>query len=621
MMGLKTGDFPPVDPATFLDTPYQERLKILSRHWVEYGFGTPKITALIYVARLFFPFIIGGILLITLTSDMNPFRIGQWWDEPIFYQKAVLWILLLESIGYGGSWGPLSGHFKPKTAGFRYWARPKTIRLAPWPGKVPFTGGDERTVGDVVLYVAYIGLVAAALVLPGASSPSLDSAVGSDNHGLVAPGLVIAIALLVVVNGLRDKVIFIAARGEQYLPALIFFGFFPFVDIIVAAKILIVSVWLGAGVSKFSRHFAMVIPPMMSNTPWLSSKWVKRKHYRNFPEDLRPSHLGTGIAHVGGTLVECVTPFVLLFSTNVTVTALAVGLMLLFHIIITSTFPLATPLEWNVLFMYLALFLFVGFPAGDGFGLGDMNTGLLVLTVVGVTFFPVLGNVRPDLVSFLPSMRQYAGNWATGFWAMAPGAEAKLNEHIVKSAPMTHDQLSAIYGPEASEVVLHQILGWRSLHSHGRGLNSVMLKQLGDDINHYTLREAEFSCNSIVAFNFGDGHLHGPRLIEAIQKRCKYGPGEFMVVWIESEPLFNGRQNYLVMDAAVGIVERGSYAVKDAVVEQPWLPNGPIATKVEWRMEGYERTSHPKAIVPAPVGAAPDDVEPDVALPVSAVEA
>jgi hypothetical protein len=43
-MGLKTGDFPPVDPTKLFDLPYLERVKLLSRHWVDYGFGAPKIT-------------------------------------------------------------------------------------------------------------------------------------------------------------------------------------------------------------------------------------------------------------------------------------------------------------------------------------------------------------------------------------------------------------------------------------------------------------------------------------------------------------------------------------------------------------------------------------------------
>jgi hypothetical protein len=40
------------------------------------------------------------------------------------------------------------------------------------------------------------------------------------------------------------------------------------------------------------------------------------------------------------------------------VTGLAVALMVVFHIFIISTFPLAVPLEWNVLFGYLSVFLF-----------------------------------------------------------------------------------------------------------------------------------------------------------------------------------------------------------------------------------------------------------------------
>src|SRR2546427_6565413 len=119
--------------------------------------------------------------------------------------------------------------------------------------------------------------------------------------------------------------------------------------------------------------------------------------------------------------------------------------------------------------MYTTVFLFLGYPNQDGFGLGDMDPVLLVVTVAGLLFFPILGNLRPDLVSFLPSMRQYAGNWASAMWAFAPGREAKLNEHITKPAPMQKDQLTAIYGEEPAEVIMQQFLGWRSMHSQARG--------------------------------------------------------------------------------------------------------------------------------------------------------
>jgi len=382
-------------------------------------------------------------------------------------------------------------------------------------------------------------------------------------------------------------------------------AFFPFVDMIVAAKLLIVIVWFCAGFSKCNRHFPNVLGPMVSNVPWLPSKAIKRLHYANFPEDLRPSELTYRIAHGPGMFGELVPPLVLLFSHNHTVTLIAAVFMIGYHLFIISTFPLAVPLEWNVLFMYITAFLFLGYPAQHGYALGDMGTPLLVITAAGLLLFPVLGNLRPDLVSFLPSMRQYAGNWASAMWAFAPGCEQKLNDRIVKAAPMQKDQLQSKapllgYDEPVAEILLNMLLAWRSMHRQARGLNSVMMRHLGEDIDSYTLREAEFSCNAIVGFNFGDGHLHDQRLIAAIQKRCQFAPGEFTVVWVESEPVWTGRQQYLVIDAAVGVVERGSWAVKDAVKEIPWLPNGPIPVQVDWRLEGYERVSHARAVSGVP---------------------
>jgi Transmembrane protein of unknown function (DUF3556) len=595
-MGFMTGNFPPVDPATFMDKPYQERLKTLTRHWVEYGFGSPKVIMVMYLLKLVFFYVVGGVLVATLTSHLNPLDPSAWFFQPVFYEKAVLWTVLLECLGFAGSWGPLAGHFKPMSGGVHYYARRGTIRLAPWPNKVPFTKGDERTTVDVLIYLGLLAALVVSLVLPGVHTHGIDRALGS-NHGLVAPAAIVAVIVLLVTLGLRDKVLFIAARSEQYLPALIFMAFFPFVDMIVAAKLLIVVVWFCAGFSKCNRHFPNVLGPMVSNVPWLPSKKVKRMHYASFPEDLRPSKLTYRIAHGPGMFGELVPPLVLLFSHNHWVTLAAAVFMIGYHLFIISTFPLAVPLEWNVLFMYLTAFLFLGYPNQHGYGLGDMSTPLLVVTAAGLLFFPVLGNLRPDLVSFLPSMRQYAGNWASAMWAFAPGAEQKLDECIVKAAPMQKNQLQIKapllgYDERVSEILLNMLLAWRSMHSQARGLNSVMMTHLGEDIDTYTLREAEFSTNAIVGFNFGDGHLHDQSLIDAIQKRCQFAPGEFTVVWVESEPVWQGRQQYWVMDAAVGVVERGSWAVKDAVKEIPWLPNGPIPVQVDWRLAGYERVSH-----------------------------
>src|SRR3954470_8525580 len=205
-MGLTTGNSPPVDPATFMQEPYRERTKTLARHWAEYGFGAPKITAVIYIVKLLFFYVLGGLLVATLTSGLDPLHPAAWWNEPIVYQKAVIWTVLLECLHLAGSWGPLAGHFKPMTGGLRYYARVNTIRLPPWPDKVPFTAGDRRTRLDVALYAALIVSLVVALALPGTADASVT---------LVPPAALYPVIALLIVLGLRDKVLFIAARGEQ----------------------------------------------------------------------------------------------------------------------------------------------------------------------------------------------------------------------------------------------------------------------------------------------------------------------------------------------------------------------------------------------------------------------
>ncbi|MEU6777055.1 DUF3556 domain-containing protein [Streptomyces sp. NPDC046759] len=583
-MAFKTPVFPAVDPEEFVQRPFFERVKVLSAFWAQNGFGSPRVLHLLYILKLVGLSTIGGLLVVTTTSDIGGLLdVRQWWDEPIVYQKLVLWVALLEVVGVGGAWGPLTGHFKPMYGGARYWLRPGTIRLPPWPRVVPFTRGDQRGVVDALLYAAILVSLAVAIVLPGAGTDALLAGRPDVTGGLVRPVLFAVPAVLLALLGLRDKVPFLAARGEQYVPVMVVCATLDFTDMIIAAKLIIVTVWVGAAVSKFTRHFSFVVPPMVSNAPF-TPRAMRLRHYKNPPEDLRPSGLAHFMAHVMGTLAEFVVPLVLLFSTNQELTLVAVVCMVLFHLFITSTFPLAVPLEWNILFAYIGIFLFAGHPAGEGYGLLDFSEPwMLPVIASALLFFPVLGNLRPDLVSFLPSMRQYAGNWASAVWALAPGAEERLNELPIPV--QTHNrQLQALgYSAPMAEMAMQMFIAWRSMHSQGKGLLSVARAYLGDDLDTYTVREGEVGANLVVGWNFGDGHLHDDQLIEAIQRRLHFAPGEFVVFWVESQPIHRPLQEYFVMDAALGIVERGRWDVRDLVDQQPWLPSGPIPLEVTWR--------------------------------------
>lgn len=599
-MGYKTADMPPVDPAEYGSIPFLDRMKLLAVHWCEYGFGGPKQIHMMYIKKLAL-YVAIGLTVISLTPGLGaPWEVLQWWTEPIVYQKVVLFTVLWEVLGLGASSGPLAFRFSPLIGGCLYWLRRGTLRNPPWPGKVPFTAGHARTTWDVCVYGAILATLVVLVAAPGVDSSLLARVLPGAEAGLVNPVLLLTLLGLLVLMGLRDKVVFLASRAEQYMPAMLFFATLGVVDMIIALKLLIVVVWMGAGVSKFGRHFSNVVPPMMSNAPFLTSLRLKRKLYRDFPNDIRPSRSSTGLAHVGGTVVELVTPLVLLFSTDRTVTLLAIGMMILFHLVITATFPLAVPLEWNLLFVFATGFLFWGYPAGEGFGVGDMSSPLLTAAIVGaLVTLPILGNLRPDLVSFLPSMRQYAGNWASATWAFAPGAENKLNTHLIKYSSNQVDQLTAAYGPEVAEIFMEKAMAWRTMHSQGRALVSLMLNHL-DDIERYKLREAEFTCSTLLGWQFGDAHLHNEHLIKAVQERCQFEPGEVVVAWIESQPIHKDRQQYKVIDLALGVIERGSYRVEDAVEAHPWLPDGPIPFEVEWSMTDEASIDAPRARVAVP---------------------
>jgi hypothetical protein len=263
------------------------------------------------------------------------------------------------------------------------------------------------------------------------------------------------------------------------------------------------------------------------------------------------------------------------------------------HLFIISTIPLAVPLEWNVFFIFAAAFLFGNFSAGDGYGVGDMNPWLLAGVVAFALFPIVLGALRPQYVSFLIGMKQYAGNWASTTWSFRDNEkEDRLNERIVKAADNQIDQLEPLFGREISEIFMQKAIAFRMMHPMGRAHITLQMRHC-PDMDSRVLREGEFISNTLTGWNFGDGHCHDERLVEAVQERCNYEPGDLIVVFTESQPMFDKRVQYRVIDAALGTVEKGWYHNDDAANEQPFLPNGLLPHVITWTREGYVASGQP----------------------------
>ena len=461
-MAYRTAELPPVDIDEFAHIPFLERMKLLQLHWVESGFGTPRQSAMFYVWKIFFYVLFGLIVAGAFTKGLEFNDIGGWWDEPILYQKLMIWTILLEILGLAATCGPMAFHFDPLIGQSLYWWQNDTIRIPPYPNHVPFTKGNRRTPWDTGLYKLIVFWLVMMLFLSGTTMDGMPG----DVAGVMPRWPLVVYACLIVLMGLRDKCVFLASRPEQYVGTMLCFAFFlDFNDAIIGAKIFIAIVWMGAGVSKLQHGFSATVAAMVQNTPWNVFRKLRLASVRDYPNDLRPSKLTHLVGHIGGTTAEIVVPLTLLFSPWPWLTWIAIVSIWMLHTFIISTIPLAVPLEWNVFFMFCAGFLFGNFSAGDGYGVFDMHP-LLLAGVLFVALGPiVLGAFKPQYVSFLIGMKQYAGNWASTTWSFSDSEkEDRLNERIVKAADNQIDQLEPLFGREISEIFMQKAVAWRMMH-------------------------------------------------------------------------------------------------------------------------------------------------------------
>jgi hypothetical protein len=569
-MGFITPDLPDVDHETWPTLPRSTRIQVVTRHWVEHGFGTPYAIYVLYVLKMA-AYVIGAAAVISVTPGLGGLdRIGTWWTQPIVYQKVVVFTLLFEVLGLGCGSGPLTARFWPPIGGFLYWLRPNTIRLPPWPRVVPFTRGDTRTIIDVALYAIVLVSGTWALLSSGHGGPVTPAGdVGLINPVLVVPAI-IALALL----GLRDKTVFLAARGEHYWLTLFVF-FFGFTDQIAGFKIIMLALWWGAAASKLNHHFPYVVAAMTSNHPMLRSKsftWIKHRLYRDPVDDVRPSWVPKIMAHVGGTTAELVVPLVLVFFADGQRWAwFLIAFMVIFHLNIIFNLPMGVPLEWNLFLIFSLFYLFGHYSTIHATDL--QSPLLLAILVLSLAVVPILGNLFPQQVSFLPAMRYYAGNWATSVWCFRAGAEDKIEANVVKSSALTVNQLAKLYDAATAEVTIDMGAAFRAMHTHGRALNGLLPRAIDDEAD-YRMREGEIVAGPLVGWNFGEGHLHNEQLLEALQRRCHFDEGDVRVVILEGQPMQTQRQWYRIADAKTGVIEEGYVNVEDMLSRQPWPEPG-----------------------------------------------
>ncbi len=470
------------------------------------------------------------------------------------YQKVVVFTLLFEVLGLGCGSGPLTGRFMPPIGGFLYWLRPNTIRLPAWPGKVPFTRGDTRTVVDVALYAIVLVSGVWALLSPGHGGP----VTATGDVGLIDPVRVVPTIVALALLGLRDKTIFLAARGEHYWLKLLVF-FFPFTDQIAAFKIIMLALWWGAATSKLNHHFPYVVAVMTSNNALLRSRafnWFKRLLYRDPVNDLRPSWVPKLMAHVGGTTAEFMCPAVLVFvADDHPWRWFLIGFMVMFHLNIISNLPMGVPLEWNVFFIFSLFYLFGHYGAIQPPIFSSPL--LLALLIAALAVAPIVGNCFPQQISFLPAMRYYAGTGPPASGASARAPRRRSTPTSSKARRWSPISWPGFTTRRRAEIMIDKVAAFRSMHVHGRALNGLLPAPCETNEADYNMREGEIVAGPLIGWNFGEGHLHNEQLLEAVQRRCHFDEGDVRVIILEGQPIQTQRQWYRIVDAKTGVIEEG----------------------------------------------------------------
>ena len=271
-VGFIQPNHPDLDLPTWRRGTRQERMRPLVRHFCEVGFGSPDAVTLVYLVKIVL-YVLVGWLFVLSTPGIDGFRlVSDWWRAPVVFYKFVLWTMLFEVLGLGLRLRPAQPAVHP------------TARLVP----LLAAAGDDPAGAVARPGAADRGRLAhrrRRRAVRRAASPRCRRGV---RRAAALAGRRSSLGRSPLI-GLRDKVIFLAARSEVYGDA---GGHLPASsagDPVVAAKLVMVAIWWGAATSKLNRHFPFVVAAMKSNSPIWRREGIKRRFHRDFPDDLRPS--------------------------------------------------------------------------------------------------------------------------------------------------------------------------------------------------------------------------------------------------------------------------------------------------------------------------------------------
>jgi hypothetical protein len=527
---------------------FTERVDYVTHIYINEGMNYPFVAYIFHAVKIVLLFF-GWVFFCSFTPGIGSLgNIHEWAFHPVAFQKAFIWSLTYEALGFGCMCGPLGLKLWPPFTACLHYLRPGTTKLPLFEG-APIIGGTKRTPLDAFLYAAYIVALFVLLFQPDVTRQFLWPVV-----------------ILLPLCALGDRTIFLSSRGEHHFAIVVTFLLVG--NFIGASKWVQLAIWFWAGVSKLTPAFAYVVPIMTSNNPMLKIPSFRQKLFRNYPDDLAPSTLGKIMAHAG-TFLELGAPIVLIFvTTDGPLQWIGIAMFLMLHCFIISNMPIAAVFEWNILSAYCGIFLFWHHPEVSLFEIGSIP--MVIYLLIGCLIIPIIGNFVPRAVSFLLAMRYYAGNWAWNAWLFHNESYEKLDK-LKRASKLLFQQQQKIL-PEAEAIEGDAgFMAFRALHLQGRVLGKLLPKTIGDNpFQEYQYCDGVTVALSVLGWDFGEGHTADEKLLRAIQKQCEFEEGEVRVICVEAQPLFGSNLHWRINDAKTGLIEEGYVELSDLAKRKPW---------------------------------------------------
>ena len=290
----------PFDLNIWRTKPFHVKVKMACQAYVEQGFAEPLVVYVYHTVKM------AGFLCVWFYFCSLSVGLGgwetflSWWYKPEALLKFIAWWMLFENLGLGCASGPGSMKFLPPHVLAIQCLTPGTLkRPVALFSKLPLIGGDKRNILDNFLYAAHICFLFRACL-----SQELTGSID-----LILPTIIIFPIL-----GLMDKMIFLSGRGEITWITYVCF-LFPMQDAIIGLKLIWISIWFWAAISKINKHFAGVVCAMLCNNFFLHSSF-KHKLFSKYPDDLRPGLSAKMIANTA-VMVELSIPLLLVFGGGI----------------------------------------------------------------------------------------------------------------------------------------------------------------------------------------------------------------------------------------------------------------------------------------------------------------